>query len=509
MTLIRTIGRFAPYGVAAGAALALGACNDSGLSQRSLQPIPPETLALMEQAGVAKESPTLIRSYKKESEFQIWKQRPDGRYVYLKTFPMCRWSGQLGPKVREGDRQAPEGFYSITPGQMNPNSAYYLSFNVGYPNAYDRALGHGGGSIMVHGACSSAGCFSMTDHQISEIYAILRTSFNNGQRAIQMQSYPFKMTAENLAKHRLDPNIEFWKQLENGSDHFEATWREPTVGVCGRRYVFDATPASGHSLDASAPCPALKRDPQIESLVAEKSAKDAAKIAELVGAGVKPVRVVYQDGGQHPDFYARVAEVSRPEALAVSPTEIPLDEKPAKGPVKLAAKSPVVAVAAEKAARAHAAAETLAAAPQQPAPANAPAAEPALETTKLAALAAGAGAIGGWLGLRKDGEAATEVAKSEAEPAKPEPVVAKPAPALAKPEPSRRAEGGKKPQASTEAKKPQAAVETRKPQASIGTKKPEASLETKKPRNEAAAAATPPGVATASLRDAPVQPTRP
>ncbi|WP_197507779.1 murein L,D-transpeptidase family protein, partial [Methylosinus sp. 3S-1] len=253
MTLIRKIGRFAPYGVAAGGALALSACNDSGLSQRSLQPIPPETLALMEQAGVTKESPTLIRSYKKESEFQIWKQRPDGRYVYLKTFPMCRWSGQLGPKVREGDRQAPEGFYSITPGQMNPNSSYYLSFNVGYPNAYDRALGHGGGSIMVHGACSSAGCFSMTDHQISEIYAILRTSFNNGQRAIQMQSYPFKMTAENLAKHRLDPHIGFWKQLKNGSDHFETAWREPTVGVCGHHYVFDAAPTAGHSLDAGAP----------------------------------------------------------------------------------------------------------------------------------------------------------------------------------------------------------------------------------------------------------------
>ena len=61
--------------------------------------------------------------------------KTDGQYTLLKTFPMCRWSGQLGPKVREGDRQVPEGFYTITPGQMNPNSNYYLSFNVGYPNA--------------------------------------------------------------------------------------------------------------------------------------------------------------------------------------------------------------------------------------------------------------------------------------------------------------------------------------------------------------------------------------
>ena len=97
---------------------------------------------------------------------------------------------------------------------MKPNSAYYLAFNVGYPNAYDRALGHDGGAIMVHGICSSAGCFSMTDPQIGEIYAVVREAFTGGQREVQMQSYPFRMTAENLAKYRLDPNIDFWKQLK-------------------------------------------------------------------------------------------------------------------------------------------------------------------------------------------------------------------------------------------------------------------------------------------------------
>ncbi len=80
----------------------------------------------------------------------------------LKTFPMCRWSGQLGPKVKEGDRQVPEGFYTITPGAMNPNSSFYLSFNVGYPNNFDRQLGRSGAHIMVHGDCSSMGCFAMT-----------------------------------------------------------------------------------------------------------------------------------------------------------------------------------------------------------------------------------------------------------------------------------------------------------------------------------------------------------
>ena len=168
-------------------------------------------------------SPMLIRTYKKEAELKIWKMKSDGQYALLKTFPICRWSGQLGPKRVEGDMQVPEGFYAIAPGQMNPNSHYYLAFNVGYPNAYDRAYGRTGGSVMVHGVCSSAGCFSMTDKQVDDIYAIARDALRGGQREIQLQSYPFHMTPENMAKYRLDPNIAFWKELKNGADHFEVT----------------------------------------------------------------------------------------------------------------------------------------------------------------------------------------------------------------------------------------------------------------------------------------------
>jgi len=333
----------------AAAVLGLSACDDSGLSQRSLAPVPAETLALMERVGTTQESPTLIRAYKKEAEFEVWKMRSDGKYVHLKTFPMCRWSGQLGPKTREGDRQVPEGFYSISPAQMNPNSSYYLSFNVGYPNAYDKAWGHTGGTIMVHGACSSAGCFSMTDKQIAEIYAIARSSFNGGQHSIQMQSYPFRMTAENLAKHRLDPNMAFWKQLKEGNDHFEVTKEEPKVAVCGKRYVFNAASANGVGFDASSACPPLKTSVEVASLVSEKARVDEAKIAALAPE-VKPVRVVYQDGGMHPDFYSRVAETSRPEALVAAPVEIALVDKAAKAGKGKSAGSPVVAVAAAKAA---------------------------------------------------------------------------------------------------------------------------------------------------------------
>jgi murein L,D-transpeptidase YafK len=348
-------------GALAGAA-ALAACEDGGgLSHRSLAPIPGETLALMERAGTTKDAPMLIRAFKKEAELEVWKMRADGRYAHLKTFPMCRWSGQLGPKTRQGDRQVPEGFYAIAPSQMNPNSAYYLSFNVGYPNAYDRAFGRSGGDIMVHGACSSAGCFSMTDRQIAEIYAIARSALAGGQRSIQFQSFPFRMTAENLAKHRLDPNIGFWRNLKEGADHFEVTRQEPRVAVCGRRYVFDAASANGHGFDPDGACPPLKYDEDVKQLAAEKEAEDEAKVAQIA-ENVRPVRLVYQDGGQHPDFYARVAEVSRPETLT-PPAEVALDDKRAgKGAAaKLAAKSPVVTMTAAKAA----AQENGAAAPQE------------------------------------------------------------------------------------------------------------------------------------------------
>ena len=340
------------------ATLTLAACQGD-FANRADAPIPPQTVALMSERGVDPESPTLIRAYKKESELEIWKMRADGRYVHLKTFPMCRWSGQLGPKTREGDRQVPEGFYSITPAQMNPNSNYYLSFNVGYPNQLDRALGHTGGTIMVHGACSSAGCFSMTDAQIAEIYAIARTSFAGGQRAIQMQSYPFRMTPENLAKHRLDQNMAFWKQLKEGNDHFEVTQKEPRVAFCGRRYVFNAAPGDGQNMDVNAACPTLKHNPEVALAVAEKADEDNRKVAELADSGVKPVRLVYQDGGQHPSFSSRVAEVSRPETLA-PPAEIALDEhaaKTANATSQLAAKAPVVSPALAMSAAAHHAAE--------------------------------------------------------------------------------------------------------------------------------------------------------
>ncbi len=346
--------------VALGALAGLSGCNDALNETRSSQPLSSQMMALMQEKGVSPQSPMLIRAYKKESEFEIWKMRPDGTYVLLKAFPICRWSGQLGPKTHEGDRQSPEGFYSITPAMMNPNSAYYLSFNIGYPNAYDRAHGATGGSVMVHGVCSSAGCFSMTDGQIAEIFALARESFAGGQRAIQMQSYPFHLSAQNLAKYRLDPNMPFWRQLQKGNEHFEATKRDVAVGVCGAHYVFDVKSANGQPLEAEAACPPLKANPEIEAKAEQIEKADAAAVAQLVAKGVRPVRLVYQDGAQNPVFAHRFADVSRPDALT-PPIELALDDPRSRLSAKARHASPAAAaLLAQEQARQQAEAERLA-----------------------------------------------------------------------------------------------------------------------------------------------------
>ena len=347
-------------------ALSLAACQDgsgiNGPSARSLAPVAPQTVALMQSKGMQQSDPILIRTFKKEAEMEIWKRGGDGRYALLKTYPICRWSGQLGPKTREGDRQAPEGFYTITPGLMNPNSSYYLSFDTGFPNAVDRANGRTGKYLMVHGTCSSAGCFAMTDATIAEIYAVAREAFIGGQRSFQFQSYPFRMTAENMAKFRNDPNIAFWQNLKEGSDYFEALHEEPKVGQCGTKYVFGGADAAAGSCK-----------PHVDPLVAEKSAHDARAVADLVAKGTPAVRVVYQDGGQNPVFrpqntsafaslggtetvlpydakeYGRhnLGDVSRPETLAAGPQEI--EVTPKGQPVMLAGAEPAAPARAAKA----------------------------------------------------------------------------------------------------------------------------------------------------------------
>ncbi|MGY2889051.1 murein L,D-transpeptidase YafK [Bradyrhizobium sp. USDA 4524] len=281
----RTLVRALLTSAVLAAGVMLAGCDSDQISlaqnAKANQPVPPKLVAAMTEKDMDMQSPILVRLFKQEAELEVWKQNRSGQFALLKTYPICRWSGDLGPKVREGDRQAPEGFYSINPSQMNPQSAYYLSFNTGYPNAFDKALGRTGSQLMVHGDCSSRGCYAMTDEQIAEIYSLGRESFFGGQKAFQLQAYPFRMTPVNMAKHRNNPNMPFWKMIKEGYDHFEVTKQEPRVDFCEKKYVFDAVKAPGATrdpvFDASARCPAYVIPEEIASAVHEKEQKDAAR----------------------------------------------------------------------------------------------------------------------------------------------------------------------------------------------------------------------------------------
>ena len=284
--------------------------NASQLPAKATKELPPELLSLLQEKKMPKNSPILVRVFKEEAELEVWKQDTTGRFQILKIYPICRWSGDLGPKLEEGDRQAPEGFYTVTPELMNPNSNFYLAINIGYPNSFDKANKREGSLLMIHGDCSSSGCYSMTDEQMSEIYSLARDSFLGGRPSFQIQAYPFRLTPANLARHRNNPNLPFWKMLKIGNDHFETTHLEPRVNVCERRYVFDAqSPASSRSplvFNPTGKCPAFVVNPKIAQRALEKQRVDELEYARLLEYNV-PAAPIYSglDGGMNKAFLAR------------------------------------------------------------------------------------------------------------------------------------------------------------------------------------------------------------
>ena len=286
------------------AVIALAGCGGGPVTiSRDMQPLSERILAELKAKKMEKESPILVRIFKEEAELEVWKQDDSGRFALLRTYPICRWSGELGPKIKTGDRQAPEGFYTITPGLMNPNSSQYLAINTGFPNAYDRANARTGSYLMIHGGCTSAGCYAMTDEQMAEIYALARESFFGGQTSFQLQAYPFRMTPLNMARHRNSPHMAFWKMIKEGYDHFEVTHLEPRVGVCEKRYIFENE--STDRLNPAERCPAYGAPEDIATSVREKQRRDDSETAELINRGIPSAPVTTGlDGGTNPTFLA-------------------------------------------------------------------------------------------------------------------------------------------------------------------------------------------------------------
>ena len=180
--------------------------------------------------------PVFMRIFKMSGELEVWMKK-SSRYELFNTYTICNYSGYPGPKLYEGDWQSPEGFYTVSARQMNPNSLYHLSFNVGYPNAFDKARKRTGSAIMVHGGCSSRGCFAMGNKRIEELYLLAHSALSRGQESFSLHIFPFRMTPGNMRKFNSSPWIGFWKNLQQGYNAFEMTRQVPLITAEKGRYL--------------------------------------------------------------------------------------------------------------------------------------------------------------------------------------------------------------------------------------------------------------------------------
>lgn len=179
-----------------------------------------------------------IRIFKRERQLELWLRRSGGPFALFRSYDICKFSGDLGPKLREGDRQAPEGFYRVGRAQLNPNSRHHLAFNLGFPNAFDQQLGRTGSALMVHGGCSSIGCYAISDESVDQVYAVVDAALGNGQDAVDVHVFPFALTDAALAAETGSAWQPFWRNLKQGFDMFEVARMPPKVAACRGEYRF-------------------------------------------------------------------------------------------------------------------------------------------------------------------------------------------------------------------------------------------------------------------------------
>ncbi|BBG61448.1 Uncharacterized protein conserved in bacteria [Providencia rustigianii] len=204
-----------------------------------------ETLInLNERANIEQKSSIFIQIFKQEGVLELYQKASDGKFKLVKTYPICKFSGGLGPKKIEGDLKSPEGFYQITAEQLNPNSQFYRSINLGFPNDFDKAQGYTGNYLMIHGSCVSTGCYAMTDKSMGEIYQTVERALQNGQPIIDVNIYPFRMTKTNMLRYRNSSHYAFWKQLQPAYDYFERTKTPAEVSVILGKYNVNSMPES-------------------------------------------------------------------------------------------------------------------------------------------------------------------------------------------------------------------------------------------------------------------------
>ncbi len=278
--------------------------------------------------GFASGAPMMLRIFKSESELEVWMEK-DGRYELFATYPICHWSGTLGPKQREGDKQTPEGFYTITSRQLHHVGRWPRSLNLGFPNAFDQAMGRSGSYILVHGGCSSVGCFAMTNPVIGEIYGLATAALRGGQRHIPAHVFPFRMTEKNIAKNSKSEWAGFWANLKEGYDSFERTRQPPRVSVCESRYhIEDASPQEAGAPNPLAVCGA--------TVAALRSSDPSAQLVPIESPAANPSPPASGEAPSPPAASAPLIQASAEQSSTAPLYELIPNLNPPSRPVETA-----------------------------------------------------------------------------------------------------------------------------------------------------------------------------
>lgn len=221
--------------------LSLPVCEGAMAARRgngnSVEAVGMTLAAQFQEKGLTLGSAVFIRVYKQTSEMELWVQQ-GARYVHFKTYGICRWSGGLGPKMYEGDRQSPEGLYHITAADLIVNPRWDRAMNINYPNSYDVVNGRSGSGILIHGKCGSVGCFAIQDQNVEEVYGAVRAALNNGQAEIPVLALPFRFASVAPTVNDTLQLSEFWSDLRRADLLFERDRIPPTAWICDGRYYF-------------------------------------------------------------------------------------------------------------------------------------------------------------------------------------------------------------------------------------------------------------------------------
>lgn len=263
-------------------------------------------------------SPVFLRIFKEESEFEVWMKR-DGQFIHFATYPICHWSGELGPKLVEGDKQSPEGFYNITPASLHRSGRWPLSFNLGFPNTLDRSFLRTGSYLLVHGGCSSVGCYAMTDAVMQEIYGIVSDAFAAGQKYVPVHIFPFRMSEPNLTRNATSEWHDFWTNLKEGYDAFERTRLPPRISVCNGRYQVSELAANGDVGAPISPClvtaAILEAEKKLRSIIQQPASwpslsEDDRKLVALLPLPIERIAAQWTPAKSPPKVKARKPQVT-------------------------------------------------------------------------------------------------------------------------------------------------------------------------------------------------------